>query len=505
MKKYNALLILFSLFLITCVDDVRDVEDINRTNYEPEIAVPLGQGTFSFSDIIGDDDASTYLVIDEDEVINFIYSGEITRNSSLDFFDNIDLLPYRTPDSNNVVPMNFTNSIKLRYARFSGGNLTFGSKNIFDYPIMIELELPELTLNGVGFKKTFGPFNPDPDNLFFLSQPLAGMDLNLTANQMIINAIGILPDGTRVELPGSSSGGFLLNMTFSYVEGYWENEEIPIDKDTIEIEVFETLRRGDMFFEEPIINITMDNSFGFPVRSSVEALEFLKLDGGILKVESPYVDNGFEIAYPRLNEIGEYKKTVFTFNKDNSNLPEATSIKPLALYYDMFAIANPDRDTSIVGFMTDSSEIIVSVQVILPLHGSARDFEARDTIDFDFPETDSDVDIKSGELKMIFENTIPVGMDIQTYLADANGNIIDSLLGENILEIEGFDDTGGVSSAKTVHYVKFDQERYELWRKGKKVYMFAKFTTVDYPETVKIKADSYLKLKMGLKAKLTNL
>ncbi len=490
-----------TLLFISCFDDVSEIEDINRDGYHPEIAIPLAQGRFEFSELIGDDNENTYLTINEDNLVTFVYSGDVTSQSSLNIFDEIQLLPFTAPDSNNTVPINLMNNIEVDFAFISGGTMNVLSSNEFSEPINVELSLPELSIDGVPFKRVFGPYSPSSSILII--QDLAGIRIDLTNNEMDINIVAILPDGSRRELPDNTAG-VLRNMTFSYVEGYWSYEEIPMDQDTIEIEVFETLRRGDMRFEEPVVTVNLKNSFGFPVRSDIKALELYTLDGGTFEVESPYVTDGFDIEYPR--EVGEFAITTFDFNKDNSNLPDVTSVKPLALFYDMYAIANPDRDTTITGFMTDSSEIVVQVVVVLPLKGSAQDFEARDTIDFELPTFDSGAEILNGEFKMIFESTIPVAMDVQAIIVDENNNIIDSLLPEGLV-IEGFDENASANSdpTKTIKFVQFDTDRYDKWKQGKKIHLVAHFSSENYPNSVEITPDQFLDLKIGLKAEITNL
>jgi len=257
-----------------------------------------------------------------------------------------------------------------------------------------------------------------------------------------------------------------------------------------------------MFFEEPVVTVNLENSFGFPVRADIRALEMYTITGDTFEIESPFVENGFDIEYPQNN--GEFENTIFQFTKDNSNLPTATSIKPLALYYDMYAIANPDRDTSITGFMSDSSEIIVRVDVRLPLKGRASEFEARDTVDFQVPETDGSYDIEDGELKLYFENSIPVGLTVQGYLWDENNQVIDSLFGQDGITVVGHDAATGAFTT-TDAIVPFTQEQFDLWESAEKVHIVARFTSVNYPDIVTIRGDDKMRFGMGIKAELSNL
>ncbi|HKK88857.1 MAG TPA: hypothetical protein VJ917_08405 [Saprospiraceae bacterium] len=489
-----------TLFVFFACEDYRDINDFDRSDYRPEFAVPLATGEFEFSEIIGQTSSESYLEVNEDGQVVFVFSGDVARQGSLDIFNEIQLIPFVAQDSCNVIPIPLTNEILLDYAVLSGGSMSILSRNPYAEPIMVELYLPELRVDGEEYLREFGPFAPDES--ITIDQPLEGIELILGKEEMTICVTAILPDGTRDRLPSDNTFGALRNMTFSYIEGYWDYEVIPMDEDTIEIEVFETLRRGDMFFEEPVVTVNLENSFGFPVRADIRALEMYTITGDTFEIESPFVENGFDIEYPQNN--GEFENTIFQFTKDNSNLPTATSIKPLALYYDMYAIANPDRDTSITGFMSDSSEIIVRVDVRLPLKGRASEFEARDTVDFQVPETDGSYDIEDGELKLYFENSIPVGLTVQGYLWDENNQVIDSLFGQDGITVVGHDAATGAFTT-TDAIVPFTQEQFDLWESAEKVHIVARFTSVNYPDIVTIRGDDKMRFGMGIKAELSNL
>lgn len=493
--KHTLLYLLLCILLCTaCSDALSDIEDFDRSNYQPSIALPVAHGKLSFVDLLDQEDNSSFFTLEEDKLI-FNYKGDLARQSSLDIFEETTNLPFFAPDTLNIVPLNFFNNVLLRYASLSGGTMSVLSRNDYEEDIMVELSLPELSYDETGeeFKALYGPF--EDGKAVAINQDLARINLNLSKNEMELRIVGILPDGKRVPLP-SSTVGALRNMTFSYVEGYWEYEEIPIDRDTIEIEIFQTLRRGDLFFEDPEIKVTINNSFGFPVRSDIKAMELYDLNGVTYPVESPFVENGFDIAFPLA--IGEYASTVFNFDKNNSNLQEITSIKPKALFYDMFAISNPDRDTSRIGFMTDSSEFIVQVEVRLPLEGSAKDFEVQDTFDFELPVVEG-AQVDSGEVKLILDNQMPLDVATQLYLIDDNDMIIDSLFNEETVILSNRNEV------VNTFLIPFDKERYEKWKLANRVVSLAKFSTVDYPNSVAVYASDFIELKMGLIAHLSNL
>jgi hypothetical protein len=114
------------------------------------------------------------------------------------------------------------------------------------------------------------------------------------------------------------------------------------------------------------------------VRSKANILNVFTVDNEILAIESDYLNN-ITVDYPSLNEVGQTKSTHFDFNKDNSNIDVILGAGPTAIDYDFDAVANPDSNATIRGFMTDSSFMNVQVEVELPMYGAATGFEVRDT------------------------------------------------------------------------------------------------------------------------------
>ena len=80
---------------------------------------------------------------------------------------------------------------------------------------------------------------------------------------------------------------------------------------------------------------------------------------------------------------------------------------------------NPDEDTDIRGFVTDSSYYKVRVDVDLPLYGSAIDFTVTG---YALAWTSTGFDeVDYAEFKLVTENGMPVSIDMQGYFLDENG------------------------------------------------------------------------------------
>ncbi len=206
------------------------------------------------------------------------------------------------------------------------------------------------------------------------------------------------------------------------------------------------------------------------------------------------------VDYPSLSEVGETKYTYFDFNKDNSNIDEVLGAGPVAIYYDFDAVANPDNNAAIRGFMTDSSEMTVQVEVELPMYGSASGFEARDTFGINFETYENYDDV---EFKIISENGIPLDVGLQLFFADANGTVLDSLFTPNVVLLEAAPvDGAGLPTAisEKTTFTTFEGARFDKIKSAKQLFMRSSFSTVNNGETiVKILSTQEVKIRMGMK------
>ena len=104
--------------------------------------------------------------------------------------------------------------------------------------------------------------------------------------------------------------------------------------------------------------------------------------------------NPFSIAAPGLNQIGEVVETEIEIYKDNCNIIEAMKTQPESIGFIANATTNPSGMGS--NFATDSSDLKVGFEILLPLWVKAEGFTLRDTLEWNFEdEFGEDTDIIS--------------------------------------------------------------------------------------------------------------
>ena len=513
--KHRLLLLagVLGLFILGCqhFDDLENVETVGN---DAEFAIPLFNASVSLDDLLEKLDKYTYLDIDSTGLIYLRYKGEVVTKTSQEIFENLqEALPPGIPVTDTVfhLPLTTPEGIEIDYVELKSGVLSYVFQSSHEDDMTVKVRFPQVIKpNGdilefthtIDYSGTLPPFIFPPIiwNYDLKNHKLVADD----QGNLRIEYIALHSNGTRDTL-----SNFLItlsDMEFSYAEGYFGNQLHDGGRDTIEIEFFETWTHGNVYFEDPKIYVKVFNSFGVPTRSIVNVFDIHTADGSILPVQSDAIVNGIDFDYPSLpDEIGQARTTEFSFTKDNSNIDVVLGSRPVALDYDVDAITNPDSISAIRGFITDSSRYTVSVEVELPIYGRSSAYTIVDSLDVDFSNYE---DVEEMEFKIYAENFLPLNVDIQGYMLDESGTVLDSLLAgpQTLIDAAPVDGNGEVTHpVKHVLYVPVAGARLEKLRETKRIMLNAAFSTYDNGSTsVKVYADQHVNIGVGLRLKKKN-
>jgi hypothetical protein len=520
--------ILFLSFF-SCTKDKFTSADLGT--HGADYAFPLFTTDLAFKDLIVnvlDDSSNTdQLIFNADNTIRLTYSSEVASKKATELFDFIKQLIVPITNISSCYPLKAPNGVDFKKANIKGGSMIFG----FVYgptpqAIMGTVTIDQMYKNGVSYTYDFTlPINDLPTKtLFFPGVDMNGLLLTSTNDSICLTYQAHFADGTPATIPPSVAspsaigGIYITNMEISYLEGFWGYQTYPLDLDTIDIDINQSNLRGDIKVRDPKVTITVTNSYGFPTRGKVKYLRFVKPNGDLLELESSVISDssGIDWAYPSfaLGEIGQTKYDSFTFDGTNSNIAEIFNSQPIRLIYEIEGIANAQNDSTLVGFITDSSTVSFGVKVDLLLDGSVNDFRADQTLDLDFGDY-ANLDkykIDSVIFKLVTENEMPVETALQVYFQDENGTTLDSLFQEGLRVISkatGVDANGFPQGQERVEsYIPMSYDRFDRIKNAKKAFLKTAFSTTPEPIVmgmspfVKLTADMTTKVKMGLRIKL---
>jgi hypothetical protein len=518
MTRKSSHILLFSIFCLLGIYSVSCLKLDDETEIigsDAEYAFPLFSSQFTIDDLLSktlnDTLPGDTLLIAPDGSITLIYSGDVTEVKATNLYKFLEQ-PFGGPipllDTLFYVPFDAPPNVDIYKARLKQGTILCAGINNFNEQITGSIQVPQLKKNGVSYRYDF--VSPANGNLVSLQEDLTGYELVSTNDSLFFRYEAYLPNGDRVKL---TTLGILINdVKFSYLEGYWGNEAFPIDRDTIEIDINQTnFTNGDIKIKDPRVTVTISNSFGFPARGHIKALQFKGRDGIFYPLVSDTITSGgIDFDYPKLQlgEVGQVRNTVFKFDKTNSNIDVIFNAQPVAMDYDVEGIANVMLNPNLIGFLTDSSFIKFNVKVELPLEGSVRNFGADNDVAVDFGDQSgtSASDIASAEFKLVTENGMPVGATGQIYFLDSQDMIIDSLFSAltPILKPAPVDANGVPTQiAKYEQLIPISGDQFVHIRNAKKARIRTVIeTSGNGGQNVKVLSKQKTDIRMGLKIAL---
>jgi len=505
----NALALLcLVIFVFACTD----IDQLELGDFNAEYALPLFNSDISLQDIISNNTDNTTLTVDQDGQLTLNYKGALLRRSAADIFNfTAAFVPIEVTDTVYHISnedFEIPGSIEIDFLNLKRGEISILFESNIPEDLTVNVMIPQFIKDGVPYTRSFDtPYDGSlPIQDSFLGDNLTGYQIDGSGDTLItVLYDAILADGTKVVLPTFTV--VLTNLEYDYAEGFLGNDIYDIGKDTIEIDFFENWEQGIVNFEDPKFKLTAFNSFGFPLDANFLNIDVIGIAGERLSLESNSINEGVAVGYPEIDQVGETIETNFDFTKSNSNIIEVLGVGPAAVEYELDGEPNPDLSPNSRGFMTDSSAIEVQMEVELPLNGYTFGFAIRDTFDIDLSSYDN---VNQAEFKLVTENGIPLGLDLEVSFTDENFNIIDVLSTEddnNYLAPAPVDMNGNVNGiAEKIIIDTFDTERFSKLSSAKKILIRTSFSTTNssIPQLVKFNAEQGVSSRMGLIVELAN-
>jgi len=325
---------------------------------------------------------------------------------------------------------------------------------------------------------------------------VAGYTMEFNNGEIEMQYTATKNNGDRVQL--NIVGGMATGWRYGYMQGVWEKEEFGLEKDTLDIDVFEEKFDGDITFADPKLMVTLENSFGFPVMAKINTLQMVDEDGQVLELESSLFDEGLHLDYPAMGQLNQSKTTTITFDRSNSNIVELLNSQPQQVIYDLAVVINPEEDTSSPGFITDNSNIKATIRTEVPVYGTLSNLTVENVVDNDISDTD---EIESVELKLITDNGLPLNLDLQFHFLDQDLNIIGSLFENELhpLNAASVDGDGNVSqSSRMVTTIPIPAAQMAMLKNSKNLMMVAGLSTSnDGTVPVRINSNQQLEVQLG--------
>lgn len=529
MRKVLLVAVLLS-FLTSCTKDYFDFDKLsNQVNWNPNIAVPAVHSKLTIRDLIQDYDYQNLFVEDSTLFLYLIYNRQvfslpaaqyvqIPNQSFTQNFSSTDYTSQGFPASSPVVvtkTMQYTFQIQMPgdvydSIIFKSGNFQLDFNSTFKHTGLLTVTFPTIRKNGLPYSKTV---NINTSNGFSYSNTFSDL-INYkfttpSSNQLACEVTLTLTNSGNPVLPSDQAQ---VNMSFTDLQykliyGYFGNRVIPVQEDTVNVEIFNNALNGQIFFVNPKIKLYLNNSFGVPLGTFFTDFKiYSSSDQTYYPYDIPTQFNPMVINAPTIPGNSELTTVVL----DTNNFPTIRDIifnNPRYFYLRTTATMNPPT-TSQYNFLTDTSRFAVNLEVELPLWGRSNQWILQDTLDFDFADYNKDSVVDMNNIEYVrfninMLNAMPTEAGVQLYFTDSLYNIIDSLFTPQNMEViqSGVINSNGkvIQPTRKITQVTYTGNRISGLANVKKVFVRGYLKTTNNGNTiVRLYSDNYLDVKLGV-------
>jgi len=494
----NIRYILLFFTIVTVFFACKKFDSISTEDWQPELAFTLFNSTINTIDLFENYVNSGDLLIDEHQHITLVYSGGGYAIESRDVLDLIPDVNFPMLDTVMHLPYPIPAEIQIDYIRAKSGIMQISALHNHSEDVEFTFTIPEATLNGESFSETV--IMPAALPVSSKEYDLSNYILTPQGDSMLFRYTARFVDSDSLAELSYVFVNFI-DPVYSYAQGFLGTGTFYVPLDSIEMDFYEYFTTGEVFFEEPKMTITARNSFGFPMRTSFNVLNAITIDGEVIPFGNDVFTQGIDFNYPTIDEIGETKETIVTITRDNSNLENIIGQPIIYFEYDAQVNSNPDNDTTITSFVTDTSNFYLDAEVELPLFGRVDGFAITDTLDFELDETFDNVgDV---EFKLVTVNEFPADVELQVLFVDENYNVVDRLLdpAEQLFASSQVNDLGEIiEPARKETFIPLTRSRFNNINETAK-YMLVQIRIWSFNDgdtSVRVFEDTEVTVKLGV-------
>ena len=491
----------------------------DKTSWDSEWRIPIINDTLRIDKLINDSTLSH----NPDNSLQVRFNRTVAE---IDFFDLVDIpdttiiqdftisvaqleLPPGTIYVDEVDEHSFDlGDVALTKARFSSGAAKIRVENPIETPVIFDIELPGVTLNGQTFQQSAivpAAQNGQPGiENFELS--LAGYNVDLqgvNGNQSNILRSRMTartsPDGPTATITNQDIVVFRVQMEglkLDYAKGYFGSQTIH-DTALVNIDFLRNLVDGSIAFEPLNITIGVRNGVKAKAQALLNELTNKNFANNSVSLTHPIIGQkqNIDAAQGEWSSLSPSEWSV-NFDENNSNLNAFAENIGYEYLVDYSIFLNPWGNSSLGNDeIFPNSRVSIDLETDFLLGVGMENLTLRDTFDFDISQEENAAKIASGNIVLEAENLFPFGAKINLRILDENFDLIEIIpSSEDILPAST--DSGNGIHIKQDSKLKFilSEELISTIENVRHIEISVVFDSESYPENI-IYANAQILLK----------
>ncbi len=221
----------------------------------------------------------------------------------------------------------------------------------------------------------------------------------------------------------------------SYAEGYFGSQQIDVPYQETVFNFLQNLS-GTLDIDQVDIDLEIINGIGIDASAKIDTLKSVNTrNGNEILLNHSFIGNSININ--RATNTGSASvPEIYTIslNNGNSNTDIFLENLPDRIGTSMGLFINPMGNISgHQDFLYDDKTFDVRVKAEIPLNIIANGLTLTDTLALNIDEDEAD-NVNEGVLHIFADNGFPFSAELQLYLLDASGNVLDSIVNPNIIQ-----------------------------------------------------------------------
>lgn len=450
MKNLISSLLLF-LLVTSCVKEKIEVREID-SSISPEFGVPLAKATIFAEDVIERYDEDGLVTTDEDGILTLVYEDSLEsisadrylslENQSIDDVYELnaselsDLINFGSlsVEQDEIYEFDFGQD-RLDSIRFSSGDFLFLINSDGTIPLNGEISILDPFSGETVFSLSFS--DQTPPIAVSVEEDFTNLLFRLRSDSQYSNGLRVVFNFTLTDnggtYPDEVSFDFSLNdFSIASAGGYIAPRTLSLENQVANISLFDDDFQGELWLEDPKLNLFFFNGYGIGVRPVVDRIVGENIEGDSLVVPASDI-NQLPVVAPA-PALGEVALSEIQINNETMtpSVSDFMLLEPNQVRGEISLEINPENNQS--NFISQGTSLDVNFEVELPIFGSLANFGLTDTTEINFGdvvESANDIDeVEQLDVRIFVRNALPVDAVLQIVFLDSTFNRIDSLFAE---------------------------------------------------------------------------
>ena len=431
--------LILACLLASCLGSIGETYEFEAdfSEFKHELAIPLFKNFFTMEDALSHLGEQDEVNIGEDQFITLGYLNTLKSETGAEAIT-LDPFEFPMPDSMMLIPHGLSPSIvPAEVFEIENGELRIEFLSGHQEDLMVKFSIQEIQTEGNVLEKEIAVVYPGAIPISIDETiDLKDHEIDLSSGNYTVAYSAVNANGDP-RLLGQVKLSFSEQQCKRVVASALMDATFELPNEGLALGLFEGQDPGKINFENPRMELNINNSYGFPIKFFFGEIIGKNTNGDSVILQTN-MNDGIDLAFPDINNEGGIEKSTLVFDIDNSNIRDLINIAPEEIIFNSYAETESFNDPNTPVFGLAESMINTDLVLEVPVYAAVQQLSVEEVNTFNFNREDiklegaHNIEIESLDFKLNADNNMPVGIQYQVYFENDAGEVLDSLFsGQN--------------------------------------------------------------------------